>query len=137
MKILVTNPPWPGPGYGARSDVRWPHKRSDKLLEHPIYLAYVVAVLKKAGFEVDFVDGILDELSIHEFAKVVKNKQAKMVILETSTPSIGYDLLTAKTLKEEIKDIFVVWGWHSAFSSSSSPIKENKFILLRMLSSDL
>ena len=60
MKVLVVNPPWPGPGYGARSDVRWPHKRSDKLLEYPIYLAYVVAVLEKEGIDVRFVDGVVE-----------------------------------------------------------------------------
>ena len=50
MKVLVANPPWPGPGYGARSDVRWPHKRSDKYIEYPIYLSYAVAVVEEAGF---------------------------------------------------------------------------------------
>jgi len=128
MKVLVANPPWPGPGYGARSDVRWPHKRSDKFLEYPIYLSYVVSVLEKAGFEVDFVDGILDELSIQGFAKIVKDKQAKMVILETSTPSIEYDLLTAKILKEEIKDIFVVLvGSHVSFFHKEI-MRENEFL---------
>ena len=51
MKVLVANPPWPGPGYGARSDVRWPHKRSDKYIEYTIYLAYTVGVVEEAGFE--------------------------------------------------------------------------------------
>lgn len=50
MRVLVANPPWPGPGYGARSDVRWPHKRSDKYIEYPIYLAYTVAVVEQAGW---------------------------------------------------------------------------------------
>lgn len=128
MKVLVANPPWPGPGYGARSDVRWPHKRSDKFLEYPIYLSYVVSVLEKAGFEVDFIDGILNELSIPEFVKVVKNKHAKMVILETSTPSIECDLLTAKTLKEEIKDVFVVLvGSHVTFFHKEI-MRENEFL---------
>jgi hypothetical protein len=68
MKVLVANPPWPGPGYGARSDVRWPHKRIDKYIEYPIYLSYTVAVIEKAGFEVSFIDAIMDELSIEEFA---------------------------------------------------------------------
>ena len=128
MKVLVANPPWPGPGYGARSDVRWPHKRSDKFLEYPIYLSYVVSVLEKAAFEVDFIDGILNELSIPEFVKVVKNKQPKMAILETSTPSIECDLLTAKTLKEEIKDIFVVLvGSHVTFFHKEI-MRENEFL---------
>ncbi len=46
MRVTVANPPWPGEGFGARSDVRWPHKRKDKYLEYPIYLAYTVAVLE-------------------------------------------------------------------------------------------
>ena len=69
MKVLVANPPWPGPGYGARSDVRWPHKRSDKYIEYPIYLSYTVAVLEEAGFDVSFIDAIMDELSIEAFAQ--------------------------------------------------------------------
>jgi hypothetical protein len=40
MRVTVANPPWPGEGFGARSDVRWPHKRKDKYIEYPIYLAY-------------------------------------------------------------------------------------------------
>ena len=40
FRALVTNPPWPGDGYGARSSVRWPHKRKDKKLEYPIFLSY-------------------------------------------------------------------------------------------------
>lgn len=33
MRALVTNPPWPGPGYGARSDVRWLHKSCGKIMD--------------------------------------------------------------------------------------------------------
>jgi len=44
FRALVTNPPWPGDGYGARSSVRWPHKRKDKKLEYPIFLSYAVAL---------------------------------------------------------------------------------------------
>ncbi|MFQ6066723.1 MAG: B12-binding domain-containing radical SAM protein [bacterium] len=116
MKVLVSNPPWPGPGYGARSDVRWPHKRSDKFIEYPIYLAYVVAVLEKAGIDVSFIDGVVEEMSIPVFASAVKNNQPDMVILECSTPSIDYDLLTVKVLKEKMKNVFIVLvGSHPTF----------------------
>jgi anaerobic magnesium-protoporphyrin IX monomethyl ester cyclase len=115
-KVVVTNPPWPGPGYGARSDVRWPHKRKDKYLEYPIYLSYAVAVLEKSGFEVLFIDGVAEELSISEFVGAVKKTGADIVIIECSTPSIRYDLLTAEKLKEEMCDIFVVLaGSHPTF----------------------
>ncbi len=116
MRVLVTNPPWPGPGYGARSDVRWPHKRSDKYIEYPIYLAYTVAVLEEAGFEVGFLDGVMEEMSIAEFAEAVAKEAPHLVVMECSTPSIEYDLQTAKALKEKDRDTFVVLvGSHATF----------------------
>lgn len=128
MKVLVTNPPWPGPGYGARSDVRWPHKRSDKFIEYPIYLAYVVAVLEKAKIEVEFIDAIVEEMSIPEFADAAAKIKPDMVVIECSTPSIEYDLLTAKSLKERMSDVFIVLvGSHATFFHREI-MKENEQI---------
>lgn len=128
MKVLVTNPPWPGPGFGARSDVRWPHKRSDKYIEYPIYLAYVVAVLKEAGIEVEFIDGVVEEMTIADFVEAVARINPDIVVIECSTPSIKYDLLTAKGLKEKINGIFVVLvGSHPTFFHQEI-MKENDFV---------
>ena len=99
MRVLITNPPWPGTGFGARSDVRWPHKRSDKFIEYPIYLAYLVAIVREAGYEVEFLDAILEELGIEEFARRVREMAPDMVVMECSTPSIDYDLRSAAAVK--------------------------------------
>ncbi|MGD8625430.1 MAG: radical SAM protein [Anaerolineae bacterium] len=107
MKVLVANPPWPGPGYGARSDVRWPHKRSDKYIEYPIYLSYTVAVLEQAGMDVHFIDAIMDELEIEPFARRVGELAPRLAILETSTPSIDFDLETAAAIKDHAPGTFV------------------------------
>jgi anaerobic magnesium-protoporphyrin IX monomethyl ester cyclase len=107
MKVLVANPPGPGPGYGARSDVRWPHKRSDKYIEYPIYLSYAVAVLDEAGFDVAFIDAIMDELDIDEFAQKVADYAPDLALIETSTPSIDFDLATAEAIKHFSPGTFV------------------------------
>lgn len=99
MKVLITNPPWPGEGFGARSDVRWPHKRSDKFIEYPIYLAYLVAIVRESGYQVAFLDAILEELSIEQFADRVREIGPDVVVLECSTPSINYDLQSAAAIK--------------------------------------
>ena len=128
MKVLVTNPPWPGPGYGARSDVRWPHKRSDKFIEYPIYLAYVVAVLEKAGMEVEFIDAVVEEMSIPDFSDAAAKINPHMVVIECSTPSIEYDLLTAKSVKERMSNVFTVLvGSHPTFFHREI-MKENEQI---------
>jgi anaerobic magnesium-protoporphyrin IX monomethyl ester cyclase len=116
MKVLVANPPWPGEGYGARSDVRWPHKRKDKYLEYPIYLGYLVAVLEEAGLEVAFVDAVMDEMSIEDFSQAAAKIGADLVVLECSTPSIYHDLETARVAKEAVVGTFVtLTGSHATF----------------------
>ncbi|MEW6743420.1 MAG: radical SAM protein [Planctomycetota bacterium] len=99
-RVVVANPPWPGPGYGARSDVRWPHRRPDKYLEYPIYLAYQVALLRQAGADVVFIDAVVDELDIERFARRATEGGPRLVVLECSTPSIRYDLESARRVKE-------------------------------------
>ena len=108
MRVLVSNPPWPGPGYGARSDVRWPHRRSDKYLEYPVYLAYAVAVLDESGVNVEFIDGVAEDLPTQAYVDAVKKIDPRIVFMECSTPSINHDLSTAKRLKEELEDTFIV-----------------------------
>ena len=116
MKVLVTNPPWPGDGYGARSDVRWPHKRKDKYIEYPVYLAYTVAVLEKAGFEAVFLDAIMEELDVAAFASKVKEIHPALLVMECSTPSIRYDLQSAAAVKAALPDVRIALvGSHVTF----------------------
>jgi len=96
MRVLIANPPWPGPGYGARSDVRWPHKRSDKYIEYPIYLSYTAAVVEEAGLEVSFIDAIMDELSIEAFAEKVRDLRPRLALVETSTPGFSATVSRSK-----------------------------------------
>lgn len=116
MKVLVVNPPWPGEGYGARSDVRWPHKRKDKYLEYPVYLAYIVAVLEEAGVEVAFLDAVMEEMSIADFSDAVAELRPDLIVIECSTPSIYYDLESARAAKESCVGTFVALiGSHPTF----------------------
>ncbi len=108
MKVLITNPPWPGEGFGARSDVRWPHKRSDKFIEYPIYLAYLVAIVRDIGYQVEFLDAILEELGIEEFARRTEELAPDLVVLECSTPSIEHDLQSAAALKKRLPGVKTV-----------------------------
>jgi len=125
VKVLVANPPWPGPGFGARSDVRWPHKRSDKYIEYPIYLSYAVAVLGEAGFEASFVDAIMEELSIEDFASRVAGESPDLVVLECSTPTINYDLLSVQKIKERLPDTFAVLAGSHASVFHQQLLAEN------------
>lgn len=115
MKIIVTNPPWPGEGYGTRSNIRWPHRRGDKVLTFPIYLAYAVAVLKEAGFDAKGIDAVDREWGIPKFVEELKKLKPDVILMEVSTPSIMHDLESAQTLKKETGCMIVFCGPHATY----------------------
>jgi anaerobic magnesium-protoporphyrin IX monomethyl ester cyclase len=116
MKVVVANPPWPGEGFGARSNTRWPHRRGDKRLVFPIYLSYTVSVLKKAGYDVKGMDAVWEEWGIRRFSEEVKKINPKVVVLEVSTPSIMYDLETAEAIKEKLPSCTIILcGPHATY----------------------
>jgi anaerobic magnesium-protoporphyrin IX monomethyl ester cyclase len=116
FKALVTNPPWPGDGYGARASVRWPHKRKDKKLEYPIFLSYAVALTRAAGVETTFLDGVCDELGIEDYGAEVARLAPDFVAMECSTPSIDHDLLSVRRIKEHRPGTFVaLMGSHATY----------------------
>src|SRR2546426_3993643 len=88
FRALVTNPPWPGDGYGARASVRWPHKRKDKKLEYPIFLSYAVALARQAGIETTFLDGVCDELGVEAYANEVNRLEPDFIALGNSPPAL-------------------------------------------------
>ncbi len=108
MKVVIANPPWPGEGYGARSNTRWPHRRGDKKLVFPIYLAYTVALLKKNGFQARGIDAVWKEWDIEKFVDEVKKTNPDIILMETSTPSIEFDMKTARKLREALPGMMIV-----------------------------
>lgn len=102
MRVIVANPPWPGQGYGTRSNIRWPHRRGDKVLTFPIYLAYTSSLLKSKGFKTHGIDAVDKEWGIFQFVEEARNFKPDIVFMEISTPSLPYDLQTAEQLKEKL-----------------------------------
>jgi radical SAM superfamily enzyme YgiQ (UPF0313 family) len=75
-----------------------------------------VGVIEKAGFEMSFVDAIMDELSIEQFAQRVRDIGPRLALIETSTPSIEFDFQTAAAVKDLSPETFVALiGSHVTF----------------------
>ncbi len=128
MRVVIANPPWPGEGYGVRSNSRWPHRRPEKILPYPIYLAYAAAVLRRAGFEVFGFDGVKDEESVEDFSSRVASLKPGLVVLETATPSIDSDLECAKAVWEKTGGAHVcLVGAHATYFSEQI-LSENPFV---------
>ena len=104
MKVLVLNPPFL-PRF-SRSQ-RSPAVTKSGTLYYPFWLAYTTGVLEEAGFETLLVDAPADGLDKRDVLKLAKDFNPRLIVLDTSTPSIYNDVEIAASLKNELPDSFV------------------------------
>lgn len=108
MKILCLNPPFKTT-YGRFSRTsRSPAITKSGTIYYPIWLAYVTGVLEKAGFSVTLMDSCAYSLNLQKTIELIKEVSPRLVILETSTPSILSDIQTADEIKKILPGAFVV-----------------------------
>jgi len=106
MKVVLVNMPWKSNGlWGVRAGSRWPHIRhpySEKdYLPYPFFLGYAASLLKKNGFDMSFIDAIAEQIEISDFIRLLEQGKPDLIVAETSTPSLQYDL----SLLEKLRDI--------------------------------
>jgi anaerobic magnesium-protoporphyrin IX monomethyl ester cyclase len=115
MRVLIINPPWPGKGYGTRSQNRIIKHRSDKFLQYPLFLSYSAAQLKAAGAAVSYIDSVIQDLDMTKTLEEAKKERPDVVFMETTTPSIEADYQSLTALKEATGASVVVGGPHASY----------------------
>lgn len=115
MRVLIINPPWPGKGYGTRSQNRIIKHRSDKFLQYPIFLAYSAAQLKAAGHDVLYIDSVIQDLDMEKTLHKVITARPDIIFMETTTPSIEADYISLLKLKEKTGARIIIGGPHATY----------------------
>ena len=115
MNVLIINPPWPGKGFGTRSQNRIIKHRSDKFLQYPIFLAYSAVQLKQAGHDVHYIDSVIQELDLPHTIEAAKAIKPDVVFMETTTPSIEADYRNLTELKSATGAKIIVGGPHATY----------------------
>ena len=115
MKVLIINPPWPGKGFGTRSQNRIIKHRSDKFLQYPIFLAYSAAQLKNAGCDVFYIDSVIQDFDLNQTLQNARKLRPDVVFMETTTPSIEADYESLTALKDTTNARIVVGGPHATY----------------------
>ncbi len=113
MNVLIINPPWPGKGYGTRSQNRIIKHRSDKFLQYPIFLAYSASQLKAAGHNVSYIDSVIQDLDMDQTIEHAKQANPAAIFMETTTPSIEADYSSLSRLKDATNARIIVGGPHA------------------------
>lgn len=108
-KIFFIQPPWPGPGYGLRSQNRWPRKRGDKANRYPLYLCYAATLLQKNNFSIEYRDCSLEEIGMKEIQRQIRDYNPGFIVCEPATPTINFDHEFARQIKQELPSAKIIF----------------------------
>lgn len=119
FRVLLANMPWPSPGnellYGVRSGSRWPHFQKLKkpgtlpnYIPFPHYLACAAGAARQQGCEVELVDAVGLGCGVEDFIARTKGFAPDVLLVETSTPSLDWDLGLVRRLRADIEGVTVV-----------------------------
>lgn len=113
MKILLLNPPFKTElGRFSRSS-RSPAIAKSGTLYYPIWLAYATGVLEKAGHEVKLIDACAYKYDRPKTIELALKFQPRLIVIDTSTPSIYNDIEIGALLKDALpKSVIVLVGTH-------------------------
>ncbi|MFZ3077918.1 MAG: radical SAM protein [Candidatus Aenigmatarchaeota archaeon] len=70
----------------------------------PYFLSYMAGVLEKNGFEVSLVDAVANCWSREQTVQFAKEFNPRLIVIDTSTPSIVNDMQVADALKNDLPD---------------------------------
>jgi len=108
VKVLLINPPFK-PEFGRFSRTsRSPAITKSGTLYYPFWLAYATGVLDKEGFETKLIDAPAEEYSETKAIEEIKSFNPKLVVIDTSTPSIYSDVKFGARIKSMLKDVFIL-----------------------------
>ena len=132
MRVLFIHPPWVGKGFGMRSQNRWPRRRGDKSARYPILLCYAATLLQENGYDVRYIDSVMQDFNITESFKKVERINPDVVFMETTTPSINDDILFANKLRETLPEVKILLaGTHATYFPEQTLIDSKADVIIK------
>jgi radical SAM superfamily enzyme YgiQ (UPF0313 family) len=118
MKTCVINPPWEVENRtGIRAGCRFPNltlKNTNRYVPFPFLLAYTASYLESQGIEVLLIDGCAERCSVTSFCQRIAAFSPDLIVAETSTTSLGYDLDVLTELRAHNPSAHIaIYGSHT------------------------
>lgn len=112
MKILLFNPPFKQKLGKFSREQRSPAITKSGTFYYPMWLSYAALFLEESGHQVKLIDSPASQKSFHDIFNQIKDKGYKLIVVDTSTPSIKNDCEIAKKLKDHFSAFTVIVGTH-------------------------
>jgi len=112
MHILVLNPPFLKKFSRPQ---RSPAVTKSGTLYFPIWLAYCAGILEEEGHQISFIDAPARGMSLNDILHRAEKLQPRLIVMDTSTPSISNDIKVGEAIKKICPDAFVTLvGTHAS-----------------------
>ena len=83
----------------------------------PLYLAMAVAFAQREGYRARIIDAVADDISFEQVKRIVRKTEPRLIVIDTSTPSIYNDASMAEELKSEFpKSEVILVGRHVTYA---------------------
>lgn len=105
MKILLINPPFLE---RFSRESRSPAVAKSGTLYYPMWLAYATGILEQEGFNVRLIDAPAKGYSLENIKREIETLNPRLVVIDTSTPSIKNDIGVLENIKAANKEIFTL-----------------------------
>ncbi|MBI4689542.1 MAG: radical SAM protein [Nitrospirae bacterium] len=105
MNIAFLNPPFFKKF--SRSQ-RSPAVTKSGTLYYPMWLSHAAALADKAGYNLDLIDAHADGFDLEYVINRLKDFSPRLVVVDTSTPSIYNDVQVCERIKETLPDTFTL-----------------------------
>ncbi len=105
MSVMVLNAPFL-PRFSRPQ--RSPAVTKSATLYFPLFLAQAAAVLDADGFAVELLDAPADGLELGDVVARAVRAAPKLVVIDTSTPSIAADVAAAAALRQALPGLFTL-----------------------------
>lgn len=105
MRVLVLNPPFLE---RFSRESRSPAVTKSGTLYYPMWLAYAAGVLEQEGFDVRLIDAPAQDYSIDDTLKEIGTFGPRLIVIDTSTPSINNDIRVLERIKTASEEVFTL-----------------------------
>lgn len=117
MNVCIINAPWETEErWGIRSGCRFPNlmlKKHNSYVPFPFLLAYTASYLESKGIEVLLLDGVAERSSRESFIERITGFHPDLVIAETATTSLQYDVELLEQVKARLPATHIaIFGSH-------------------------
>jgi radical SAM superfamily enzyme YgiQ (UPF0313 family) len=120
MKIVCLNPPFKSEHGRFSREQRSPAITKGGTFYYPMWLCYAAGVLEADGHEVKIIDAPASQMTMEAVEKLLAAFSPRLLVVDTSTPSIASDCQAAERLKALTGAFTVLVGTHPTALSEAT-----------------